>query len=115
MGVKGEKSSLFRTLIMQKSDSEIKSMTLTDDEWWTVGDMTLKISNSIANIIEQEGYVSQNVLEHTMAKVVALVLKLNYDMFGYAGGEADRMAVLIRLAWNEIKDQKIDYGTCAET
>lgn len=115
MGVKGEKNSLFRTLIMQKSDSQVKSMTLTDDEWWTVGYMTLKISKSIADVIEQEGYVTQNVLEHTMAKVVAMVLKLNGDMFGQVGGEAEHMAVLIRHAWNEIKDQKIDYDTCAET
>jgi len=115
MGVKGEKSSLFRTLVMQKAESEIKSLSLTDDECWTIGGMALKIGNAIAEVIEQEGYVSQNQLEYTMAKVVAMVLKLNCDMFGQVGGEVDHMAVLIRLAWSEIKDQKIDYGTCTET
>lgn len=114
MGVKGEKSSLLRALMMQ-ADNRKTSMSLTQEEWQRVERMTLRIANAIARTIDHQPYVSQNVLEHTMAKVVAMVLKLNCDMFGYAGGEADHMAVLIRHAWNEIKDQKIDYGTCTET
>ena len=114
MGVKGEKSSLFWTLMLQ-ADSQKSYISLTDEEWHRVEQMTFCIGNAVAKTIENQSYVSQNVLEHTMAKVVAMVLKLNCDMFGYAGGEADHMAVLIRHAWNEIKDQKIDYGTCAET
>ena len=110
MGVKGEKSSLFWKLMLQ-ADSQKLSISLTDEEWHRVEQMTFCIGNAIAEVIEQEGYVTQNELEYTMAKVVAMVLKLNCDMFGQVGGEADHMAVLIRHAWDEIKDQKIDYGT----
>lgn len=114
MGVKEEKSSIFRKLMLQ-ADSQKQSISLTDEEWHRVEQMTFCICNAVAKAMENQSYVSQNVLEHTMAKVVAIVLKLNCDMFGYAGGEAEHMAVLIRHAWNEIKDQKIDYGTCVET
>ena len=114
MGVKGEKSSLFWKLMLQ-AESRKPSITLTEEEWFMVERLAYCIGNSIVKHIENQPYVSQNVLEHSMAKVVAMVLKLNCDMFGYAGGEADHMAVLIRHAWNEIKDQKIDYGTCTET
>ena len=114
MGVKGDKSSLFWQLMLQ-AEIRKSSITLSDEEWHRVEQMTFLIGNAVAKTIETQSYVSENVLEHTMAKVVAMVLKLNCDMFGYAGGEADHMAVLIKHAWNEIKDQKIDYGTCAET
>ena len=114
MGVKGDKGTLFWNLMMQ-ADIKKPSITFTDDEWLKVEQMTLWIGNAVADAIKHQSYVSQNMLEHTMAKVVAMVLKLNCDMFGQVGGEADHMAVLIRHAWKEIKDQKIDYGTCAET
>ncbi len=114
MGVKGYKSSLFWKLMLQ-TESRKSSITLTDEEWHKVEQMTFCIGNAVAKTIEGQSYVTQNVLEQTMAKVVAMVLKLNCDMFGQVGGEAEHMAVLIRHAWNEIKDQKIDYGTCAET
>ena len=114
MGVKGDKSSLFWKLMLQ-TDCRKPSITLTEEEWKKVEQMTFCIGNAVAKTIESQSYVTQNVLEHTMAKVVAMVLKLNCDMFGYAGGEAEHMAVLIRHAWNEIKDQQIDYVTCAET
>lgn len=114
MGVKGDKSSLFWKLALQ-AESRKPSITLTEEEWFRVERLAYSIGNSILLHCEHQPYVSQNVLEHAMAKVVAMMLKLNCDMFGFAGGEADHMAVLIRHAWNEIKDQKIDYGTCAET
>jgi hypothetical protein len=114
MGVKGEKSSLFWKLMLQ-ADSQKLSVSLTNEEWHRVEQMTFCIGNAVAKTIEGQSYVTQNVLEQTMAKVVAMVLKLNCDMFGQVGGEAEHMAVLIRHAWNEIKDQKIDYGTSEET
>lgn len=114
MGVNGEKSSLLRALMLQAEVGKT-TITLTKEDWQRVGQMSMWIANAVAQAIEHQPYVSQNVLELTMAKVVAMVLKLNCDMFGQVGGEAEHMAVLIRHAWNEIKDQKIDYGTCAET
>lgn len=114
MGVKGNKSDLFWKLMLQAETRET-SITLCYKERVRVEQLTFHIGNAIAKTIENQSYVSQNVLEHTMSKVVAMVLKLNCDMYGYAGGETEHMAVLIRHAWNEIKDQKIDYGTCTET
>ena len=113
MGVKGEKSCLFWKLMLQ-AESQKPSITLTEEEWLRVERLAFCIGNSIANHIANQPYVTQNVLEYAMAKVVAMVLKLNCDMFGYAGGEADHMAVLIRHAWNKIKERKIDYGTGTE-
>lgn len=110
MGVKGEKGSLFWKLMLQ-AERRKPSITFTEEDWYQMERMTYCIGNAIVKTIEGQSYVTQNVLEHTIAKVVAMVLKLNCDMFGYAGGEADHMAVLIRDAWDEIKDQKIDYGT----
>ena len=85
-----------------------KESALTHEEWQTVNEMSYLICNAIAEIIEHQPYVSQNVLEHAVARVVAMVLKLNVDMFGKAGGDADHMAVLIRHEWKAIKDKKID-------
>lgn len=114
MGIKGNKSALFWKLMLQ-ADGKKPSITLTDEEWLKVDQMTFCICNAVAKTIENQSYVSQNVLEYAMARVVAMVLKLNCDMFGYAGGEADHMAVLIKNAWAVIKEQKIDYGTCTDT
>ncbi len=108
MGINGEKSSLFRTLMMQAEVGKT-TITLTKEDWQRVNQMSMWIANAVAQAIEHQPYVSQNVLEHTMARVVALVLKLNADMFGEVGGEADHMAVLIRHEWKIIKDKKIDY------
>ena len=107
MGVEGEKSSLFRKM-MKQAEYQKPSITLTHEEWQTVNEMSYLICNAIAEAIEQQPYVSQNVLEHAVARVVAMVLKLNVDMFGKAGGEADYMAVLIKHEWKAIKDKKID-------
>ena len=108
MGINGEKSSLLRTLMMQAEVGKT-TITLTKEDWQRVDQMSMWIANAVAQAIEHQPYVSQNVLEHTMARVVALVLKLNADMFGEVGGEADHMAVLIRHEWKAIKDKKIDY------
>lgn len=108
MGINGEKSSLLRTLMMQAEVGKT-TITLTEEDWQRVDQMSMWIANAVAQAIEHQPYVSQNVLEHTMARVVALVLKLNADMFGEVGGEADHMAVLIRHEWKAIKDKKIDY------
>ena len=108
MGINGEKSSLFRTLMMQAEVGKT-TITLTKEDWQRVNQMSMWIANAVAQAIEHQPYVSQNVLEHTMARVVALVLKPNADMFGEVGGEADHMAVLIRHEWKIIKDKKIDY------
>lgn len=107
MGVEGEKSSLLRKM-MKQEEYQKPSITLTHEEWQTVNEMSYLICNAIAEIIEHQPYVSQNVLEHAVARVVAMVLKLNVDMFGKAGGDADHMVVLIRHEWKAIKDKKID-------
>lgn len=67
------------------------------------------IAESIAQAIEQQPYVTQNVLEYTMAELVVMVLKLNCDMFGKVGGEAEHMSVLIRRVWREIENIQVDY------
>lgn len=108
MGVNGEKSSLLRTLMM-RADNRETSVTLADEERQRVEQMSMWIANAVAQAIEHQPYVSQGILEQTMARVVALVLKLDADMFGEAGGEADHMAVLIRREWEAIKDKEIDY------
>lgn len=108
MGVNGEKSSLLRALMLQAEVGKTTTM-LTKEDWQRVDQMSMWIANAVAQAIEHQPYVSQNVLERTMARVVAMVLKLNADMFGKVGGEADHMAVLIRHEWKAIKDKKIDY------
>lgn len=113
MGVKGEKSILFRILI-KDIDRMNPSVILTDRERQMVNEMSYLICNDIADHIEQQPYVSQNVLNYTIAKVVAMTMKLNSDMFGYVGGEADYMSLLIKHAWTRIKDQAIDYGSSEE-
>lgn len=113
MGVEGEKSILLR-ILMKQGDRRKPSVILTDREWQTVNEMSYLICNAIADAIEQQPYVSQNVLNYTMAKVVAMTMKLNSDMFGYVGGEAEYMSLLIKHAWKRIKDQAIDYGSSGE-
>lgn len=108
MGINGEKSSLLRTLMMQAEVGKT-TITLTEEDWQRVDQMSMWIANAVAQAIEHQPYVSQNVLEHAVARVVAMVLKLNVDMFGEVGGEADHMAVLIRHEWKAIKDKNIDY------
>ena len=108
MGVEGEKSRMLKTLTMQ-AGCEKMSIILTDEEWQRVERLTQWVTIAVAQGLEREAYVSQNVLEHTMASVVAMIMKLNVDMFGEVGGEADHMAMLIKHAWKAIKDKKIDY------
>ncbi len=113
MGVEGKKSSLLRKL-MKQAECQKPSITLTHEEWQTVNEMSSLICNGIAEAIEQQPYVSQNVLNYTMANVVAMTMKLNSDMFGYVGGEAGYMSLLIKNAWSRIKDKAIDYGSSGE-
>ena len=113
MGVEGKKNSLLRKL-MKQAERQKPSITLTHEEWQRVNKMSLLICNAIAEAIEQQPYVSQNVLNYTMANVVAMTMKLNSDMFGYVGGEADYMAILIKDAWKSIKDKAIYYGSSGE-
>ena len=108
MGVEGKKSILLRQLMMQAEVGKTTT-TLTREEWQRVNQMSMWIANAVAQAIEHQPYVSQNVLEYTMARVVAMTLKLNADMFGEAGGEAEHMAILIKHEWKAIKDKKIDY------
>lgn len=108
MGVNEEKISLLRAMMLQAEVGKT-TITLTREEWQRVEQMSMWIANAVAQAIEHQPYVSQNVLEHAVARVVAMVLKLNVDMFGKAGGDADHMAVLIRHEWKAIKDKKIDY------
>ena len=115
MGIKEDNEYDLFWKIMMQADSRMQSVTLSDEDRQRVNQLTFRISDAIAHAINRQPIVSQNVLEYTMAKVVALVLKLNCDIFGYTGGEAEHMAVLIRQAWDEIKDQEIDYGTCTGT
>ena len=108
MGVEGKKSILLRQLMMQAEVGKTTT-TLTREEWQRVNQMSMWIANAVAQAIEHQPYVSQNVLEYTMARVVAMTLKLNADMFGEAGGEAEHMAILIKHEWKAIKNKKIDY------
>lgn len=112
MGVEGEKSSLFRQLMMQPRGSQT-SETLTAEEWSQVEQMELWICNAVAQAIEYQPYVTQNVLSIVMARVMAMAMKLNYDMFGNPD-ECHHTLYLVEKAWNEIKDKEIDYGTCAK-
>ena len=108
MGVK-QKANLLREIV-QQTPIERCTITLMDEEWQQVERMTCDICESIAKAIEQQTYVSQtyvsqNVLNYTMANCVARVMKLNCDMFGYVGGEADYMGLLIRKIWRNLKEK----------
>ena len=85
MGVNEEKISLLRAMMLQAEVGKT-TITLTREEWQRVEQMSMWIANAVAQAIEHQPYVSQNVLEHAVARVVAMVLKLNVDMFGKAGG-----------------------------
>jgi len=114
MGVKNEKSRRLH-LIVQQTPVVRRSMNLMDEEWLQVGKLTASIAESIAQAIEQLPYVTQNVLEYTMAEVVSMVLKLNCDHFGFVGGEAEHMAILIKKAWDGRKNMKVYYDTKVQT
>ena len=65
MGVKGEKNSLLRAL-MRQAEVGKTTITLTREEWQRVEQMSMWIANAVAQAIEHQPYVSQNVLEYTM-------------------------------------------------
>ena len=108
MGVGNDKSRRLH-LLVEHAPVVRHSICLMEEEWHMVERLTASIAEFIAQAIEQQPYVTQNVLEYTMAEVVSMVLKLNCDHFGYAGGEAEYMAILIKKAWNEKKDIQVDY------
>lgn len=103
MGVE-RKADLLRGIV-QQIPIERTTITLTDEEWQQVERMTCDICESIAKAIEQQTFVSQNVLDYTMANCVARVIKLNCDMFGYVGGEEDYIGLLIRHIWRNLKEK----------
>lgn len=112
MGIKGKKSSLLRHLMMQPRGSRT-SETLTPEDWCQVENMELWICNAVAQAIDHQHYVTQNVLSVVMARVMAMTMKLNYDMFRNPD-ECQHTLYLVEKAWNDIKDKEIDYSTCKE-
>ena len=108
MGVGNDKSRRLH-LLVKHAPVVRHSICLTEEEWHMVERLTASIAESIAQAIEQQSYVTQNVLEYTMAELVAMVLKLNCDIFGKVGGEAEHMSVLIRRVWREIENIQVGY------
>lgn len=108
MGVENDKSRRLH-LLVEHAPVVRHSICLMEEEWHMVERLKSSIAESIAQAIEQQPYVTQNVLEYTMAELVAMVLKLNCDMFGKVGGEAEHMSVLIRRVWREIENIQVDY------
>ena len=108
MGVGNDKSRRLH-LLVEHAPVVRHSICLMEEEWHMVERLKASIAESIAQAIEQQPYVTQNVLEYTMAELVAMVLKLNCDMFGKVGGEAEHMSVLIRRVWREIENIQVDY------
>lgn len=108
MGVENDKSRRLHFLV-EHAPVVRHSICLMEEEWHMVERLKASIAESIAQAIEQQPYVTQNVLEYTMAELVAMVLKLNCDMFGKVGGEAEHMSVLIRRVWREIENIQVDY------
>ena len=88
---------------------------LTEEEMIEVKDLTYRIGYAIAETIEGQGNVNRNVLEHAMANVIAMVLKLHGDMFGFTGNESENMDILIRQALDGMRNKQISYGVDAET
>lgn len=109
MGVEGKKGSMLRQLMMKQRGNRT-SESLTIEEWGQVVQMDLWICNAIASCIEQQPYVTQNVLSVVMARVMAMTMKLNYDMFGNPD-ELQHTLYLVTKAWNDIKDKEVDYAS----
>lgn len=107
MGVEGKKSSLLRHLMISQCLHE-QPLALTGEECQCCNMMTGWIANAVAQAIEHQSYVSQNVLNYTMARVTAMVMKLNFDMFG-GEHELEFQLDLIEREWMKIKGKEIDY------
>ena len=113
MGVEGKKSCLFRKLMMSQYHSE-QPLALTGEECQQIDRMTAWIANAVAQAIEHQSYVSQNVLNYTMARVTAMVMKLNFDMFG-GEHELEHQLYLIEQEWIMVKGKEINYGSTPGT
>lgn len=111
MGINGKSQCLRR--IAHETKGFVRTDTLIDSERLQVEIMSSRICNAVAKVIEQQPYVTQNVLSHTMAKVVAMTMKLHYDIWKDPL-EFEFMKIMIGLEWQDMKDKKIDYGTCTE-
>lgn len=109
MGIdrKIEKNILIK---MTQDDVFVKdSKELTDKERLQVCQFSSYVCSCILRVLASNPLLSQNVIEHSVAITAAVTMKLNKDSFGEVGGEADHLIMLIRHAWETIKDKGVDY------
>ncbi len=82
---------------------------LSRDEVSKTNALSQEIMEAVAEIIDKQPYLSCDTLECAVARFVAAVMKLNYDIWSYHGG-CERLVGLIYREWGRLMDQEIDYG-----